>query len=60
MGPYRVAELFENGSLQLEDLQGNWLGTCVNGSRVKEYLPEVSTENKDDTRPEEDPTPGMS
>ena len=23
MGPYRVAQVFENGSLQLEDLQGN-------------------------------------
>lgn len=40
MGPYRVTEVFQNGSLQLEDLQGNWLDTRVNGSRVKQYQPE--------------------
>lgn len=39
MGPYRVTETFENGSLQLKDLQGNWLGTRVNGSKVKQYRP---------------------
>ena len=27
MGPYKVTEIFQNGSLQLEDLQGNWLDT---------------------------------
>ena len=25
MGPYKVTEIFQNGSLQLEDLQRNWL-----------------------------------
>jgi hypothetical protein len=60
MGPYRVTEVFENGSLQLEDLQGNWLGTRVNGSRVKQYLPEVSTEEEEDTPSEEEPAPGMT
>ena len=60
MGPYRVAELFENGSLQLEDLQGNWLETRVNGSRVKQYRPEVSTEEKEDTPSGEESTPGIT
>ena len=39
MGPYRVEEVFLNGSLQLTDLQGAWLDTRVNGSRVKKYFP---------------------
>jgi hypothetical protein len=37
MGPYRVCQIFPNGSLQLENLQGQWLDTRVNGSRVKRY-----------------------
>jgi hypothetical protein len=37
MGPYRVCQIFPNGSLQLENLQGKWLDTRVNGSRVKRY-----------------------
>jgi hypothetical protein len=45
MGPYRVTEVFQNGSLQLEDLQGNWLDTRVNGSRVKQYQPESSSDD---------------
>lgn len=57
MGPYRVTELYENGSLQLEDLQGNWLETRVNGSRVKRYQPEVSTEGEDDVSSEEETPP---
>ena len=45
MGPYRVTEIvYQNGSLQLEDLQGNWLDTRVNGSRVKQYQTESSSE----------------
>src|SRR5450759_4855007 len=44
MGPYRVTEVLQNGSLQLEDLQGNWLDTRVNGSRVKQYQPESSSD----------------
>ena len=47
MGPYRVAQIFQNGSLQLEDLQGNWLETRVNGSRVKNYNPESFTDPED-------------
>jgi hypothetical protein len=35
MGPYRVCQIFPNGSLQLENLQGQWLDTRLNGSRVK-------------------------
>jgi hypothetical protein len=34
MGPYRICQIFPNGSLQLENLQGQWLDTRVNGSRV--------------------------
>ncbi|KAL3698608.1 hypothetical protein R1sor_012684 [Riccia sorocarpa] len=37
MGPYKVTKVFENGSLQLEDLGGNQLATRVNGWRVKRY-----------------------
>jgi hypothetical protein len=37
MGPYRVCQIFPNGSLQLENLQRQWLDTRVNGSRVKKY-----------------------
>ena len=48
MGLYRVTETFENGSLQLEDPQGNWLGTKVNGSWVRQYQPEIPTNDKDD------------
>ena len=44
MGPYRVTEVYPNGSLQLEDLQGVWLDTRVNGSRVKKYKMESSME----------------
>ena len=50
MDPYRVMETFENGLLQLEDLQGYWLGTRVNGSRVKQYQPEIPTNDEDDTQ----------
>ena len=35
MGPYKVTYIFQNGSLQLEDLHGNWLDTRMNGSRIK-------------------------
>ena len=44
MGPYKITEVYPNGSLQLEDLQGVWLDTRINGSRVKAYKPESSTE----------------
>ena len=59
MGPYRVVELFENGSLQLEDLHGNWLETRVNGSRVKQYRLDASTEEEGGTRSEEE-LPGIT
>ena len=35
MGPYRVTYIFQNGSLQLEDLKWNWLDTKMNGSNIK-------------------------
>lgn len=40
MGPYRVIEVFpngSNGSIQLADLTGELLGTRVNGWRLKKY-----------------------
>ena len=40
MGPYKVEQIFKNGSLQLADLGGTPLETRVNGSRVKKYNPE--------------------
>ena len=48
MGPFKVKQIFSNGSLQLEDLQGNWLDTGVNGSRVKRNEPEADTEDNSD------------
>ena len=46
MGPYKVTKIYSNGSFQLENLQGVWLDTRVNGSRVKRYVQESSSENK--------------
>ena len=46
MGPYKVTNIYSNGSLQLEDLQGFWLDTKVNGSRVKKYKPKSRTEEE--------------
>lgn len=40
MGAYLVDKAFDNGSLQLKDLQGNILDTKTNGSRVKLYRPQ--------------------
>ena len=45
IGPYRVTKIFQNGSLQLENLQGNWLDTRINGSRIKHYQPESSSDD---------------
>ena len=44
MGLYKVNHIFPNGSLRLEDLQGVWLDTRVNGFQVKKYEPKVSTD----------------
>ena len=46
MGPYKVTTVYPNRSFQLEDLQGVWLETRVNGSRVKKYKPESPTEEE--------------
>ena len=46
MGPYKVTQIYSNGSLQLEDLQGVWLDTRVNGSRVKKYKEESALEDE--------------
>ena len=46
MGPYRVMTVYPNGSLQLEDLQGLWLDTRVNGSRIKKYKPQSLTKEE--------------
>lgn len=37
MGPFGVRKVYSNGSLQLEDLDGNLQDTRVNRSRVKLY-----------------------
>jgi hypothetical protein len=42
--PFVVDKVFDNGSLQLKDLQGNLLETKTNGSRVKLYRPRESAE----------------
>jgi hypothetical protein len=47
MGPYQVCQIFPNGSLQLENLQGQWLDTRVNGSKVKRYTATEITDESD-------------
>ena len=47
MGPFRVSQVFQNGSVQLETLQGQWLDTRVNGSRVKKYNAAASSDETD-------------
>jgi hypothetical protein len=47
MSPYRVCKIFPDGSLQLENLQGQWLDTKVNGSRVKKYTATEVTDDSD-------------
>jgi hypothetical protein len=47
MGPYWVCQIFPNGSLQLENLQGQWLDTRVNGSRIKRYTATEITDESD-------------
>ena len=37
MGPYLVKTIWENGSLQLVDMEGEELPTRINGARVKKY-----------------------
>ena len=37
MGPYRVVQVFNNGFVQLANLQGELLPTRVNGARLKQY-----------------------
>ena len=46
MGPYKVTKIYPNGSLQLKDLQGIWLDTKINGSKVKKYKPESLMEEE--------------
>ena len=36
-GPYRVVEVYGNGSVELEDFQGEKLRTRINGHRLKVY-----------------------
>jgi hypothetical protein len=47
MGPYRVCQIFPNRTLKLENLQGQWLDTRVNGSRVKKYTAMEITDESD-------------
>jgi len=44
MGPYRVKQIFQNGSIQLEDLQGKELDTRVNKNRVRKYETELTSD----------------
>ena len=46
MGPYKVTQIYSNWSLQLEDLQGVWFDTRVNGSRVKKYKEQSASEDE--------------
>lgn len=36
-GPYRITEIFPNGSVQLEDFTGKRFATRINGNRLKRY-----------------------
>ena len=38
-GPYKVLNVWENGSLQLVDFEGEELATRINGARFKKYFP---------------------
>lgn len=49
MGPYKVQQIFDNGSVQLTDLQGNLLETRVNGPRVEKYDPEEISDNNSES-----------
>jgi len=42
MGPYRVKNIWDNGSLQLVDMEGEELPTRTNGARVKRYYKPLS------------------
>jgi len=44
LGPYKVVNVWENGSLQLVDMEGEELSTRTNGARVKRYFPPVDVE----------------
>ena len=46
MGPYNVTQIYSNGFLQLEDIQGVWLDTRVNESRVKKYKEESASKDE--------------
>ena len=46
MGPYKVTQIYSNGSRHLEDLQGVWLDNRMNGSRVKKYKEESASEDE--------------
>ena len=37
LGPYKVRVIYENGSFDLEDSEGNVLPTRLNGNRLKVY-----------------------
>ncbi|KAL2651374.1 hypothetical protein R1flu_019502 [Riccia fluitans] len=37
-GPYKVVEVFDNGSVQLANMNDEMMGTRVNGHRVKKYI----------------------
>ena len=37
LGPYKVTEVFPNGSVQLTDVRGNLFVTRINGNRLKKY-----------------------
>jgi len=52
LGPYKVTETFANGSRQLEDLQGKWMDTKVNGSQVKKYYPGLETVTEEESSEE--------
>ena len=49
MGPYKVQQIFDNGSLQLADLSGTLLESRVNGARVKKYNPEEVSDDSSDS-----------
>ena len=38
LGPYKVVNVWDNGSLQLQDMEGEDLPTRTNGARVKKYF----------------------
>lgn len=53
--PYRIVEVFSNGTVQLADLDGKLFAKVVNGSEVKPYIDEYSDPLDSDSATQAEP-----